>query len=579
MQKRVIMCCVMALMGSASLAQSQSEPAIAPADAVYSNGFVYTADSVRMRSQALAVRDGKFVAVGANEDVQAYVGPDTRTIDLQGNMVMPGLVDTHIHAVRGALTALGLAFPVTATVEEIQTAIKGHISDNDLADGDWLEGAKWSLDPATLNAAMLDEAAPNNPVFLHDWTNHLVWVNSAALEAANITKNTPDPAGGLIERDADGNPTGVLHDKALGLVTAVMPPPTVDQVEERAGWIFNRLNGYGITGIVTAQMDQTRLDAYRAMEKDDLLTVRIQGSWDFNTRYVTSSLEDQSKTFMDRDTRGQNSDLINVDGVKIYMDGIPDDGEGGAPMIDSYATAPTFGRPSIDESTFSTWMMRFDAEGLKVMAHATGSLSVRHFLNAVEATRRANGAGPRHHLAHSMLVYPDEISRFEFGKSNMIAEFSPYQLWVPDPTANYEWPKIIGRDLFDETFSPIRSLVDAGAVVTYGSDWDNIPEPDPWLAMEGMITRQFPGHPEFGQFNPDERIDVETAIQIFTRNGAMAMELEGITGTIEPGKSADFIVIDQNLLEIPHQDIHKTNVLQAVLRGHTVFDVGDKTAD
>jgi hypothetical protein len=216
-------------------------------------------------------------------------------------------------------------------------------------------------------------------------------------------------------------------------------------------------------------------------------------------------------------------------------------------------------------------MLRFDAEGLKVMAHATGSLSVRHVLNAVEAVRRANGKGPTHHMAHSMLIYPDEVERFNFERSNFVAEISPYQLWVPDPTANYTWPNIIGRDRFELTFTPIKSIVDAGAVVTYGSDWDNIPEPDPWFAMEGMITRQYPGKPEYGQLNPDERVDVETAIQIFTRNGAMAMETEDETGSIEPGKSADFIVIDQNLLEIPPQEIHKTKVLKTVLRGHTVY--------
>ncbi len=324
--------------------------------------------------------------------------------------------------------------------------------------------------------------------------------------------------------------------------------------------------------ITTAQLDPVRLKAYRDLESKGKLTVRIQGSWDFNTRYVTTTLEEQSKTFMTRDKRGNNSPLINVDGVKIYMDGVPNDAEGGAPMIDRYATAPTFGTPSIDESTFSTWMLRFDSEGLKVMAHATGSLSVRHWLNAVEAVRRANGKGPRHHLAHSVFIYPEEVDRFNFERSNFVAEVSPYQLWVPDPTANYTWPSLIGRDRFEVIFTPLKTIIDAGAVVAYGSDWDNIPEPDPWFAMEGMVTRQYPGKPEFGRLNPDERVDVETAIQIFTRNGAILMEKEKETGTIESGKSADFIVIDQNLLEIPPQDIHKTKVLKAVLQGHTVYD-------
>jgi hypothetical protein len=557
--------------GLASIVASAEDKAKdVKADVVYRNGFVYTVDGVRSRAQAFAVKDGKYIAVGSNDDMKAVAGENTKTVDLKGKMVMPGLVDTHIHALRGALTALGLAFPVTSSVDEIKAAVKKYIADKKLKKGDWVEGAKWAIDYKKLNAKMLDEVSPDNPVFLHDWTNHLGWVNTAALKAAKITKGTPDPPAGVIDRDSSGNPTGTLHDKALGLITAAMPPPEDKVVEERATWIFNKLNSFGITGIVTAQLDPVRLKAYRALESQGKLTVRIQGSWDFNTRYVTTSLEEQAKTFMSREKRGENSPLVNVDGVKIYMDGVPNDAEGGSPMIDRYVTAPTFGTPSIDEPTFTTWMLRFDAAVLKVMAHATGSLSVRHFLNAVEATRRANGKGPTHHMAHSMLVYPEDVDRFNFERSNFIAEISPYQLWVPDPSIR-PWIKIIGRDRFDLTFTPIKSMVDAGAVVTYGSDWDNVPEPDPWFALEGIITRQYPGKPEYGQLNPDERLDVETAIEIFTRNGAVALEKEDETGTIEPGKSADFIVINQNLLEIPPQKIHDTKVLQTVLQGKTVY--------
>jgi len=557
--------------GLVSIAASATDKAKdVKADVVYRNGYVYTVDGVRSRAEAFAVKDGKFIAVGTNEDMKTFTGKNTKTVNLKGKMVMPGLVDTHIHALRGALTALGLAFPVTASVDEIKAAVKKFIADKKLKKGEWVEGAKWSIDYHKLNAKMLDEVAPDNPVFLHDWTNHLAWVNTAALKAAKITKDTPDPPAGVIDRDSSGNPTGTLHDKALGLIVAAMPPPKDKVVQERAIWIFSKLNSFGITGIVTAQLDPIRLKAYRALESQGKLTVRIQGSWDFNTRYVTESLEEQAKTFMSREKRGKNSPPVNVDGVKIYMDGVPNDAEGGSPMIDRYVTASTFGTPSIDEPTFSTWMLRFDAAGLKVMAHATGSLSVRHFLNAVEATRRANGKGPTHHMAHSMLVYPEDVERFNFERSNFIAEISPYQLWVPDPSIR-PWIKIIGRDRFDLTFTPIKSMVDAGAVVTYGSDWDNVPEPDPWFALEGMITRQYPGKPEYGQLNPDERVDVETAIAIFTRNGAVAMEKEDETGTIEPGKSADFIVINQNLLEIPAEKIHETKVLQTVLQGKTVY--------
>jgi len=547
------------------------------ADAVYRNGFVYTVDGVRSRAQAFAVRDGKYAAVGSNDDMKALTGKDTRVFDLKGKMVMPGLVDTHIHALRGALTALGVKFDPTDSIDTIKAAVKKYIVDNKLKKGDWVEGAKWSGDYHKLNAKMLDDIAPDNPVFLHDWTNHLGWVNSAALKAANITKSTPDPEDGFIDRDSDGNPTGTLHNKALGLITAAMPPPKPEVVEARATWILDQLNEYGVTSIqtATAQLDAANVvKAYRGLEAKDKLTMRVHVSWDFNTRYTTASLEGEAKNFMTREARGENTPLVNVDTVKVYMDGVPNDAPtGGAPMIDSYATAPTFGTPSIDEATFTTWMRLFDAEGLTTMAHATGSLSVRHFLNAVEATRRANGKGPRHHMAHSMLVYPEDLPRLDINRSNFVSEVSPFNTWVPDPSGTDHWKEIIGDDRFSQTMTPIKSMVEAGAVVTYGSDWDNIPfGPNPWLGVEGMVTRMYPGHPEYGRFNPEERIDIETAIQIFTRNGAMALSKEDETGSIEPGKSADFIVLNQNILEVPVEKIHETKVLQTVLQGHTVYE-------
>jgi len=554
-----------------AIAASKSSMPIV-ADTIYRNGFIYTVDTVRTRAQAFAVKDGKFIAIGSDDEMKAFTGKKTRVSNLRGKMVMPGIVDTHIHAVRGALVSLGVSFPPSSSVEEIKAAVKKYITDKKLKKGEWIEGAKWSIDYTKLNARMLDDIAPDNPVFLHDWTNHLAWVNTAALKAANITKDTPSPEDGVIDRDASGNPTGTLHDKALGLITAVLPPPPAKVVEQRAAWIFKKLNRFGITAIVAAQLDPMRIEAYRALEKKGKLSVRIQGSWDFNTRYVTTTFEEQAKTFMSRNKRGENSKLINVDGVKIYLDGVPNDKEGGSPMIDRYATAPTFGHIGISESDLSTWLLRFDKEGLKVMAHATGSLSVRHWLNAIEAVRRANGNGPRHHLAHSMLVYPEDVPRLDIARSNFIVELSPYQLWMPDPEGANSWANMVGRDLFNKTFGVINSMVKAGAVTSYGSDWDNVPEPDPWLALEGMITRKFPGKPEYGAFNPEQRVDVETAIQIFTRNGAMAMEKEKETGTIEVGKSADFIVINQNILKVPVEKIHRTKVLRTVLQGKIVYE-------
>jgi predicted amidohydrolase YtcJ len=540
------------------------------ADVVYRNGFVYTVDGMAQVAEAFAVKDGKFVAVGSNDAMKAVTGKDTKVIHLKKKMVMPGLADSHIHALRGALTNLGVKFPFSATPEEAAAATAKFIADNKIKKGEWVVGGTWAFDYRTKGLLeILDKQTPDNPVILHEWTGHIVLVNSAALKAAGFDKNTPNPFAGVIDRDASGNPNGVLHDKALGLVYAKKTPWPADVIKQQAKWIFDKVNSYGVVNVGLAQLDPSRLAAYRALEKQGDLTVRLKGHWDWNTRYVTASMEEQAKTFMTPEKRGPKSALIDVDGVKIYADGVASGHA--APYVEPYEDELTVGEQAIDEPTLTTWMLRFDAAGLQVMTHSFGDMSMRHWINAMEATRKHNGnSGIRHIVEHACNTHPDDLPRLA-ALQDVIVDISPYQLWIPDPSTA-SWFKLLGYDRMNQTYGIIGSWVRNGITVSYGSDWDNVPEPDPWLAMEGMVTRKAPGHPEYGRFNPDERIDIETAIRIFTINGAINIMKEDVTGSIETGKSADFIVINQNLLEIPSEKIHETKVLQTVLQGKTVYE-------
>jgi hypothetical protein len=570
MSKQVTFLLAAALAVSTLPAGAQSK---GPADTVYKNGFVYTVDGSMSQAEAFAVKGGKFIAVGSNDDMKAFTGTGTKVVDLEGQMTMPALADTHLHALRGALTVLGAKFGFDASPEEAAAAVAKYIKDQKLKPGDWVEGGTWAFDYKTPGLlATLDAKTPNNPVLLHDWTNHLAWVNSAALKAAGVTKNTPDPVAGVIDRDANGNPNGILHDKALGIVFAKKPPATAEVMKTQGKWIFSKLNSYGVVNIALAQLDQARLDTYRALEAEGALTARLQGHWDWNTRYAVKSMEEMFETFSTREKRGANSDLINVDAVKIYADGVASGH--GAPYIEPYLDEPTFGKQGIDEPTLSEWIMKFDAAGLQTMTHAFGDMSMRHWINAIEATRKHNGdSSIRHHLAHACNTHPTDLPRLA-ALENITVEISPYQLWIPDPAFSGGWFDLLGYERMNQTYGTIGSWVRNGITVSYGSDWDNVPEPDTWMAMEGMVTRQAPEHPEKGSFNPAERIDVKTAIRIFTINGATNMMVEDVTGSIEVGKSADFIVIDQNLLAIPAQKIHKTKVLQTVLQGKTVYQAG-----
>ncbi len=566
LKTKVLLLTTACLIGVPGMTQAQG-----PADVVYQNGFVYTVDGLMTQVEAFAIKGGKFVAVGSNDDMAAFTGPSTKVVDLKGKMAMPALADSHIHALRGALTMLGAKFGFDASPEEAAAAVAKYIEDNKLKPGDWVEGGTWAFDFKTPGLlATLDAKTPDNPVILHDWTNHLAWANSKALEAANVDKNTPNPEAGVIDRDADGNPNGILHDKALGIVFSVKPPATADVMEKQAEWIFDKLNSYGIVNVALAQLDHARLAAYRALESEGNLTVRMQGHWDWNTRYAVKSAEEMFETFNTRAKRGPNSPLINVDGVKIYMDGVASGH--GAPYVEPYLDEPTFGAQAIDESTLSEWMMKFDAAGLRTMSHAFGDMSMRHWINAVEAMRKHNGnSDVSHILEHACHTHPDDLARLA-ALENIIVDISPYQLWIPDPSFSGPWFDLLGYERMNQTFGTIGSWVRNGITVSYGSDWDNVPEPDPWMAMEGMITRQMPGQPEKGVLNPAERIDLETAIRIFTINGAINIMKQDVTGSIEAGKSADFIVINQNLLNIPVEQIHKTKVQLTVLAGNVVFE-------
>jgi predicted amidohydrolase YtcJ len=537
------------------------------ADVVFRNGFIYTVDNFHSRSKAVAIKDGKFIKIGGDGDMKPVTGKGTEVINLKGKMVMPGIIDSHIHAVRGGLGQLFFCqFPVESNVEEIQAAIKKCVAKK--KKGEWVEGKTWdSALSKKVTAAMLDKVAPDNPVYLHDDTNHLGWLNSAALKAAKITKATPDPAGGHIGRDKDGNPTGVIYDGAAALVIKAMTPPTPEQLRKAATWIFDKLNAYGVTAAVLAQLDKGRLDAYRAMEKDGDLTIRLQGSWDFNTRYATEPIDKMAERFATREKRGPVTDLINPDGIKIYADGVWIGY--GSPFIDMYETGETYGRQSIDQPTMKTWVTRFDKEGLKVMIHAVGDQAVRNSLNAVAAARRANGpGGPRHHIGHNTFVHADDRARAK--DLNIVLEVSPANTWYPS-SYSPSFVELLGPARVSQMV-PIGELARNGAILVYGSDWDNVPEPDPWLGLETLVTRVNPDYPELGVLGPDQRVDLETAIEIVTINGAHTMELEKVTGSIEVGKDADMIVLDRNLFKIPVEKIHETKVLRTVLKGKTVYE-------
>ncbi|KQW65551.1 hypothetical protein ASE17_19070 [Phenylobacterium sp. Root77] len=551
----------------AGAAVAQPRPTEPFAETVFVNGRIFTANAFSGVAEAVAIADGKFVAVGSSETVRRRIGPATVVHDLKGGMAMPSITDMHIHPVRGGLAQLSYCkfsdrLDRGGVLEAVATCVEAK------QPGEWVEGAQWDAKLAqSLDKAALDRIAPNNPVYLHDNTNHIIWVNSAALAAAGIDKTTRDPAGGQILRDPrTGEPTGVLMESAIALVFNAKPKPSAQDIERGAAWIFQKLNSYGVTSVQTGQAEAADLAAYRKLEAEGRLTVRVKTNWDFNTPLASVAPEKMLERFDTRAERGPVSDLINPDGGKIYADGIAIGA--GSPYLEPYSSAPTYGRPAIDSSSLNTAVLQMDRLGLSIMIHAMGDAAVRSSLDAIESARRANGnSGKRHVIAHTFSVAPEDMGRAR--RLNVAFENSPPVVLFPNELMDAT-VVLLGRER-TRAVGPIRSLIAAGDTVGYGSDWDNIPEPNPWLALQAMVTRQNPSAPERGYLARTEAIDVITGLEVLTINGAYGLGLEDRTGSIEVGKDADLIILNQDLLKVSVGDIHKTRVLRTILRGKTIF--------
>lgn len=553
---------------------AQGTTPVDPADRVLRNGAIYTVNGAQPWAEAVAIADGRFVAVGDNDEVDTLVGQDTEVTDLQGRMAMPGMFDIHIHPVDGAMATLyDCSFPFTSTVEEILEHVAGCVSEAE--SGEWVRGGQWAVGLATLDqsidAELLDTVAPDNPVFLMDSTVHNAWVNSLALQRLDIGPDTTDPPGGAIVRDSEGMPIGILIDDAAYNAISTLPDYSPKQYEEALAWIVAMLNRYGVTGFKDAIAEAGALRAYNALDRSGRLNARVAASLIWKREWIQSH-EDHLLNIEQRDS--YRSERVNPDFIKIFLDGIAPSRT--AYMLEPYLPHDAFpadfrGEPLHDSATLTEDVINFDAQGLTVKMHAVGDGALRQGLDAIEAARAANGpSGLRHEISHAGIMHADDIGRF--AELDAIPELAPI-LWYPVPGVVEAQTAAIGRERAEFSF-PIRSLVESGAEPAFGSDWPAVvPTPNPWPGVEALLTRQDPylEDPQEAKW-AEQAVDLETALEIVTINGAKALKVEEIAGSIEVGKSADLIVLHRNLFEIPVRDIAETQVLATIFEGRTVYE-------
>jgi predicted amidohydrolase YtcJ len=550
-----------------------SSPRAEP-DLILRNADIHTMDARRPRAAALAIRDGRINAVGSDAEMSALAGPASRVVDLRGRMVLPGLVDVHSHFVwAGRAELYEVRFAPTLSLDQILDQVATAAA-KEAADG-WVVGGIWGsplLDSLNSSEARhrLDVAAGGRPVMLRDDSHHNRWVSSAALRIAGIDDATPDPVNGTIVRDPNtGAATGLLLESAGILVEGVLAESQAREPQrdvDAALHALKRFNAYGITATQESLSTRTVMQAIRALDDSGRMTAWVVGSMPVVETAIAHG-DFGAMLFDDRER--YRSRHFRPDAGKILLDGVPTMARTSA-MLEPYLPDARHGccfrgGTMLTVPQLARALADCEARGIAVKIHCAGDAATRAALDAVEVLRTFNGPGLAHHIAHASFIDPVDVPRF--AELNVVADLSP-MLWFPGVIVE-AIRAAVPKDRVDH-FWPNRDLHEAGALLAGGSDWPVVSDPDPWLGMQGMVTRRDPTGRFPGALWPEQALDVATVLRIYTINGARALNLADEIGSLEPGKSADLIVIDRDLMAVPAEQIAGTRVLATYFEGRLV---------
>lgn len=548
----------------AGCAPSTSSNGVESADTVYINGRIYTVDADHSWAEAVAITGGRISYVGTAQEIDDHIGPQTEVFDLQGRMMLPALQDSHIHPISGGMEALSCDLNDANELEGYRSIITDYATAN--PDMDWILGGGWSM--AVFGAggapskAILDELVPERPVYLTSRDGHSGWANSMALEIAGITKDTPDPVDGIIDRDpVTGELVGSLQEGAMSLMAEHVPTVSLETRVEGLRYAMEMLHSYGITSIQDASVKREDFETYAAMDARNDLNLRVVASqW-----WERDMGNEQIQGFIDLRKEFTNGH-VNGATIKIMQDGVLENYT--AAMLEPYLEGDgTKGIPMNDPEVLKQAVAALDAAGFQVHFHAIGDAGIRQCLDAVEHARNVNGPlGNRHHISHLQVIHPDDIPRF--AELDVVANFQPYWAYADEYVTELNLPAI-GEERTNLMY-PIQTIEETGAIVAFGSDW-SVSTANPYIEMETAITRRGALDEPYPVFIPAEKISVQTAIDAFTINAAFVNKQEDETGSIEVGKLADMIVLDQNLFDIDPSDISDTRVLLTLFGGKPVY--------
>lgn len=545
------------------------------ADHIYQGGNILTMDANMPNAEAIAIKNGRIFAIGSDQEILNLSGPGTKTTKLYGQFVMPGLVESHTHALWGACRNLfDVYVGYNATFEILIDAVRTRVKQ--LAPGDFIFGGPWRLD---MRGAMgddpkqvLDNISTTHPIILADTSQHIIWCNSKALDAAGLVPDVADIPGGVIERTSSGAPNGILAESAGAPVRALLT--RTDSQLAKAALEFTRyFNSLGITAFKEPMAFEQDLKAYRATDQRGELSLHMAAHI---VRQTPMSVEPVPYEVMDRLRWEYASTNIRTNFAKLFLDGVAPGHT--ASFSEPYLASSGYDADAHDPDAtllmapelLNETVTELDRRGYVTKMHAVGDNAIRKGLDAIEAAQNNNGiSGLRHEIAHSAFVSDQDLGRFK--QLGAIAEMSP-KMWFPN-AATPAQIAVLGEDRLQKAHR-IGDLLAAGVEMTYGSDWPaSAPDANPWVGLSGMITRRNI-NPDFsGVLAKNQAISLNDALPLFTINGARSLGMGNEIGSLSAGKWADLIILDKPLAGMDAMEIGNIQVKKTVWKGDVVHSL------